>query len=265
MRAISQEELKELQMSILDYVDAFCKDNRIKYTLSGGTLLGAVRHGGYIPWDDDIDIQLLRDEYDRFTDIWNRTKDTHPFELISIESGNGIGYVFGKIHNPKTITYVRGLKRTGVYIDVFPVDKVIDDVDFRTRRNMIKKLKRQESAAFLLSTKSTSHIRLFQVIKCLFLTLGRPRAFFAEKINNVAKCKNSCDAPLVFEMVAGIKCKKPMPKSIFEEYVVIRFENRSYMAVKDYDTYLTLTFGDYMTPPPIEKRKREHDFIPYWK
>ena len=176
MRAISQEELKELQMGILDYVDAFCKENDIKYTLSGGTLLGAVRHGGYIPWDDDIDIQMLRDEYNRFTDIWNRTKDKHPYEFVSIESGNGIGYVFGKIHNPKTITYVRGLKRTGVYIDVFPVDKVIDEKDFRRRRNIIMKLKRQEGAAFLLSTKSTSHIGLFQELKCFFLTLGKPRA-----------------------------------------------------------------------------------------
>lgn len=265
MRAISQEELKELQMSILDYVDAFCRDNGIKYTLSGGTLLGAVRHGGYIPWDDDIDIQLLRDEYDRFTDIWNRTKDKHPYELVSIESGNGIGYVFGKIHNPETITYVRGLERTGVYIDVFPVDKVIDDIDFRKRRKVIMNLKRREGAAFLLSTRTTSHISLIQRLKCFFLTLGKPRTYFAERINNVAKSKNSCDAPLVYEMVAGIKCKQPIPKRVFEVYSDIRFEDRSYMAVKDYDTYLSLTFGDYMTPPPVEKRKREHNFIPYWK
>lgn len=265
MRTISQEELKELQLSILDYVDAFCKENSIKYTLSGGTLLGAVRHGGYIPWDDDIDIQLLRDEYDRFTDIWNRTKDEHPYELVSIESGNGIGYVFGKIHNPETITYVRGLERTGVYIDVFPVDKVIDDIDFRRRRKKIMNLKRREGAAFLLSTRSTSQISLIQGLKCFFLTFGKPRTYFAERINNVAKSKNSCDAPLVFEMVAGIKCKKPIPKRVFEEYSDIRFEDRSYMSVKDYDTYLSLTFGDYMTPPPVEKRKREHNFIPYWK
>ena len=141
----------------------------------------------------------------------------------------------------------------------------MDETDFRKRRNVIKKLKRQEGAAFLLSTKSTSHIGLIQVIKNFILTLGKPRTYFAERINNVAKSKNGCEAPLVFEMVAGIKCKNPMPKSVFDEYTNIRFEDRSYMAVKDYDTYLTLTFGDYMTPPPVEKRKREHNFIPYWK
>ena len=66
-------------------------------------------------------------------------------------------------------------------------------------------------------------------------------------------------------MVAGVKCKQPMPKQIFDEFVDIRFEDRSYMAVKNYDAYLTSTFGDYMMLPPVDKRKREHDFVPYWK
>ena len=265
MKTIQLEELRELQMGILDYVDAFCRKNHIRYTISGGTLLGAVRHGGYIPWDDDIDIQMLRDEYDHFSKIWNEKKNEHPFEFISIESGNDLGYAFGKIHDPRTVTYVRGLERTGVFIDVFPIDKVVDDKDFAFRRKRIKRLKRQERAAFLLSTKSTNHIRLCQAVKCFFLTLGRSRSFFAKKINDIAKSKNCYDAPLVFEMVAGVKCKQPMPKHIFDEFVDIAFEDRSYMAVKNYDAYLTSTFGDYMTLPPVDKRKREHDFVPYWK
>lgn len=265
MKEIHIDELRELQMQILDYVDNFCRKYDIKYTISGGTLLGAVRHGGYIPWDDDMDTQMLRDEYIKFTKIWNEHKNEHPFELISIESGNAIGYVYGKIHNPKTITYVHGLERTGVYIDVFPVDIVVDEDDFTKRRKMIKSLKRKENAAFVLSYSKKSHVGLFQLIKCWLLTLGKPRTFFSNKINSLAAVQNASAGEFVFEMVAGIKCKRPMPKAIFADYSDIAFENRWYMAVKDYDTYLTATFGDYMTPPPVEKQVREHNFTAYWR
>lgn len=265
MKEIQIDELRELQMQILDYVDGFCRKYDIKYTISGGTLLGAVRHGGFIPWDDDMDIQMLRDEYDKFTKIWNGHKAEHPFELISIESGNSIGYVIGKVHNPKTVTYVRGMERTGVFIDVFPVDIVVDDKDFIRRRRRIRSLKRKENAAFVLSSKKTSHVNFAHTLKYWLLTLGKPRVFFASKINTIAKEKNSSDGKMVFEMVAGVKCKHPMPKVVFDEFSDIKFEDRKYMAVKDFDTYLTATFGDYMTLPPVEKRVCEHDFTPYWK
>ena len=265
MREIQLDELRKLQMQILDYVDAFCRKYDIKYTISGGTLLGAVRHGGFIPWDDDMDIQMLRDEYNKFTKIWNEHKDEHPFEFISIESGNSIGYVIGKVHNPNTVTFVRGVERTGVFVDVFPVDIVVDDADFARRRKRIKSLKRKENAAFILSSRKTSNVSFFHILKYWALTLGRPRSFFASKINEVAKEKNNSNGEMVFEMVAGVKCKRPMPKRIFEEYSDISFDSRQYMAVKDYDSYLTATFGDYMTLPPVEKRVCEHDFTPYWR
>ena len=104
MREIKTEELRELQMQIMDYVDIFCREHGIRYTISGGTLLGAIRHGGYIPWDDDFDIQMLREEYKRFTKLWNQEENTFPYELINMESGNNMGYPFGKVHDKRTIT-----------------------------------------------------------------------------------------------------------------------------------------------------------------
>lgn len=265
MKEILIDELRELQMLILDYIDVFCRRNNIKYTLSGGTMLGAVRHGGFIPWDDDMDIQMLRDEYNKFTELWNKSKDKHPFQLISIESGNAIGYAYGKVHNPNTVTYVSGMERTGVYVDIFPVDIVVDDDDFNIRRRKIRSLKRKEYAAFILALHKHSHVGIYQLIVSWLLTLGKPRIYFSTKINEIANEKNNSGGNLVFEMVAGIKCKHPMPRSIFEDYTDISFENRTYMAIRDYDLYLTATFGDYMTPPPIEKQVREHDFKAFWR
>lgn len=140
MKEIQIQELRELQMQILDYVDVFCRNHDIKYTISGGTLLGAVRHGGYIPWDDDIDIQMLREEYERFTTLWNKESNHENYELVNIESGNNLGYPIGKVHDTRTITYVGGLPRTGVFIDVFPVDKVLDMKDFMKRHKSIRSL-----------------------------------------------------------------------------------------------------------------------------
>ena len=254
MKEILIDELKKLQMEILDHVDVFCRQNNIKYTLSGGTLLGAVRHGGYIPWDDDVDIQMTRAEYERFTHLWNTQGGHSVYELVNIKSGNNMGYPFGKIHNVETITYIGKLKRTGVYIDVFPVDKVVDDVDFQLRHDKIRKLYKNRSKIFAM------------LRRCPYsFFLKKTYAKIARKIDENAQRMQQKDCALVFEMVSGLLCKKPIPISVFDNYADIRFEDKTYMAVQDPVTYLTCTFGDYMTLPPEEKRVSHHEFVAYWK
>lgn len=263
MREIKRDELRELQMQILDYVDSFCRENGIKYTISGGTLLGAVRHGGFIPWDDDIDIQMLREEYMKFTELWNKDKSRHPFEFVSIESGNNMGYPFGKVHNPKTVTLVDEVERTGVFIDVFPVDDVRAERECRRLHRRVKKLYYRMFASFALENKT--RLSLFRHLRYSLLALGKSRQYYAGRVNHIASRHNGKGYTQVFELVSGFKCNHPIDKNVFLEYADISFENRSYMSVKDYDTYLTRTFGDYMTPPAKEQQKRDHSFIPYWK
>lgn len=265
MREIRIEELRELQMQILDYVDAFCCKHEIKYTLSGGTLLGAVRHGGYIPWDDDIDIQMLRNEYIRFTELWNASKSGHPYEFISIESGNSYGSPIGKVCNPNTILIVREVEITGVFVDVFPVDYVKDMDDFSIRHSMVMKLRKLQG--FDMALKQKKYHNWIERLMIKFRKSNKSLCQLAEEINGIAMARHhqSQNCSYLFELVAGSLCKSPIPKSIFNEYQRIPFENRMYMAVKDYDTYLAATFGDYMTLPPVEKRITHHHFDAYWK
>lgn len=265
MKEIQIQELRELQMQILDYVDVFCRNHDIKYTISGGTLLGAVRHGGYIPWDDDIDIQMLREEYERFTTLWNKESNHEYYELVNIESGNNLGYPIGKVHDTRTITYVGGLPRTGVFIDVFPVDKVLDMKDFMKRHKSIRSLYKKQFQVFALQ-RDNFYKRPF--LKRLYLHIFHPhktREQFAVEINQLAQKYKGIESPLVYEMIAGKKCKAPMPISVFLSYSDIKFENRLYMAVKDTHTYLNATFGDYMQLPPKEEQKKTHEFLAYWK
>ena len=254
MKEISISEIKELQMKILDYVDSVCRANDIKYTLSGGTLLGAVRHGGYIPWDDDIDIQMTRKEYDRFTELWNSHDNQSSYELLNIESGKNCGYPFGKVHDTRTVTYIGNFQRTGVFIDVFPVDNVFDESDYEKRHRKVRKMYRTRYLIF----------RYLKIIpKCSVLR----RLFYkvSSAISDEAKKMQFSECSFVFELVSGLICKSPIPSNVFNKYKDIRFEDRTYMAVDDHDTYLKCTFGNYMQLPPEEKRVSHHDFKAYWR
>ena len=258
------DELKEAQMKIMDYVDAFCRKNNINYSLDGGTLLGAVRHKGYIPWDDDIDIMMTRDEYNRFTEKWN-SSGNHPFVLSNEETGNSYGYPFGKVHDPKTVTYVGSFERTGVFIDVFPIDKVIDKEDFELRRKPILNLHKEREVALRWLQVKNSNSSWLKQVKLFFEKPRRGFYEYASMINDIAKSKNSNNASWCYDLVSPVSAKNLIPAETLNVYMDIPFEDRTYRAMVDYDTYLTCLYGDYMTPPPPEKQISHHDFKAYWK
>ena len=264
MKELTLDELKDVQLQIMDYVDSFCRSNNIQYTLSCGTLLGAVRHGGFIPWDDDIDIQLLRNEYNRFTELWNSAPMSHPYELINIESGNNMGYPFGKIHDPRTITYISGLERTGVFIDVFPVDYVIDMDDYNKRHGQILELYKKRVKRFAWMSAKASDVTIMQKISAFIHKPKQSYNDIAVEISNLAQTI-SYKTDFVYEMVQGIFPKDIIPSMVYEEYKDIPFEDRVYRSVCDTETYLTKTYGDWRTPPPPEKQVTHHGFKAYWK
>ena len=127
MNEIQIEELREIQMSILDGVDKFCRAKDIKYSISGGTLLGAIRHKGYIPWDDDIDISMLREDYERFEKEFPECYEGH-LCLATLRRRKDWTLAFGKVYDSRTMGFMIGNKSvvTGVNIDVFPLDDVPD-------------------------------------------------------------------------------------------------------------------------------------------
>ena len=257
-------ELRQLQMGILDEIDRFCKEQGLVYFLSSGTLIGAVRHKGYSPWDDDIDIQLLRPEYNKLTVLWNENKKKHPYELISIESGNNMGYPFAKIHDPKTVTYVGNIKRTGVFVDVFPVDYVKDREDYLLRSKKIERLIAKRYACFNWMKVKHSDLPLYK--KALQL-LHRPLESYekiAVNISNEAK-KVKEKTAIACDMINGRYSKEMLSSEIYEDYKDVKFEDRIYRSVCDTETYLTKTYGDWRTPPPPEKQVTHHGFKAYWK
>ena len=123
MERMSKEELRKTQIGILDYFTNICEENGINYFLTYGTLLGAIRHKGYIPWDDDIDVAMLREDYDKLIDVFN-TNNNSRYRFSCVENDPLCMYPFGKIIDENTILYERGEQgiEIGVYIDVFVYD-----------------------------------------------------------------------------------------------------------------------------------------------
>ena len=264
MRELTPIELKEVQLKIMDYVDSFCRKNNIQYTLAFGTLLGAERHGGFIPWDDDIDIQLLRPEYEKFTTLWNAKKSEHPYVLVNIESGNNMGYPFGKVYDPSTVTFVGNVQRTGVFIDVFPVDYVNNKEDYLHRSKEIDKLIKKRYACFNWMKVNNSKMPVYKKIIPFLRKPIKSYEQLAIEISNLAK-KVGGKTDIACDMINGRYSKELMKAAIYEEYNDIKFEDRVYRSVKDTDTYLTKTYGDWRTPPPPEKQISHHGFKAYWK
>ena len=132
MEKLSLEELKKVELDILIWFADICEQEKLNYTLSYGTLLGAVRHKGFIPWDDDIDVAMPRPDYEKFIEYCN-THETH-YKLIDIHNDKGYNYLFAKVYDPNTTIvekYANRFKANyGVYIDIFPVDGFGDDLDY---------------------------------------------------------------------------------------------------------------------------------------
>lgn len=125
MRKIDMGELREKQMQILDYVAQFCDEHGIRYIIEGGTMLGAIRHGGYIPWDDDIDVGMLREDYQRFIELFSQeAKDGYVFACS--ETTEGWHLPFGKVMDTNTLLVQDG-HNLGINIDIFPYDDAPED------------------------------------------------------------------------------------------------------------------------------------------
>lgn len=269
MKELNINEIKEIELRILEYVSRVCEENNIEYSLCGGTLLGAVRHKGFIPWDDDIDIFMTRDNYQKFIKLFGDIKNGN-YQIINYENTDGFNYLFSKIVDKRTRLIEEhsfNLEKMGVFIDVFPIDSLANTIDEAKRKLKKVRFKKYLGVAsnwrhFFLN-KNRSSLR--QIPRFLFYLMSR--RFDAKKnyhkIESFFPYSASCS---FFGAVAGVyENKEIMPKSVFLSHTYMKFENLELMVIADYDQYLKRLYGDYMELPPIEKRTTHHTFKAYWR
>ena len=266
LEEIKIEELKRIQLEILDNVANFCEKNKINYWLDCGTLLGAIRHKGYIPWDDDIDIGMLREDYERFMELYN--KENEQYKFYCIENNKKFDYPHGKVIDTNTILYEPDMKhgkKIGVYIDVFVYDNAPDDnlevEKMFKKRDKLLILNVVKNSPYFVS-KSTLIQKILRFIGYYVLKL-LPTGFFSKLlIKNSSKYKN-CETNKVGNFTSYSKVA--VDKDIFSSFVQVRFEDRMYSAPVGYDKWLKSFYGDYMKLPPEEKRISTHKFVAFKK
>lgn len=259
MRQIGIEELKKLQIAALDVTTEFCDSHGIIYWLDGGTLLGAIRHGGYIPWDDDIDIGMLRPDFERFVKEFNGYNDRYAVKCIDIDPE--FCYPFAKVLDNTTVIYEpdENGSKINVNIDIFVYDNAPDD-DVKVKRSLkIRDFYRNTNQLRTMNNKPSGNLARQLFVRFLrLLLLPFPKNYFAKKMSSNAKRYNGHDTRRVGNLVGYMPfcCNR----RVFDSFIMHKFEGKEYKIPVGYDEWLTEFYGDYMQLPPVEKRVSHHRF-----
>lgn len=266
-REIGLDEVKTLQMDVLEAIDEYCCGHNIRYSLSNGTLLGAIRHKGYIPWDDDIDIYVPRNDYQRLiSDFPEVYKDR--YKIASLERDPLWEYPFAKAYDAKTIMLENIVIKEdiGVNIDIFPIDDVPDeDAEWMSYDHNRRKRQKLFELKFIKFNKNRSLLKNCVLLLSRIVLSPCSTRRYAKYLDKFSQMNNGKGYNRCFECCQGIFQKRPFAKVLFDNIKYIPFEDRHFRAFSDADSYLKNGFGDYMKLPPVEKRVSHHVFKAFWK
>lgn len=259
VKKMSSAELRKMQLiqfSMLSDFDRVCRKHNIKYIIADGTLLGAVRNGGFIPWDDDIDIRMLRSEYDKFAQIANEELDSANF-FQSHKTDRGYPWMYGKLRRNGTKAIRAGQEKlhmhSGVFVDIFPMDGLAKN-----------KILRKVQETILLAARKILYSEVAKEN-----AKGKADRFFWKLVNHIPKSVSYRLADIISSLTRSGKNRRvqcygyhPLPgekglkREWFTRLTEIEFEGKKFYAPGDYDGFLRYYYGeDYMTPPPPEKQK----------
>ncbi len=258
---LNDVQLKRLQgvcLELVKEIDRVCRKNGIEYTLDGGTLLGAVREKGFLAWDDDADIAMSRENYERFFEACKTDLDKERFFLQEHRTDPEYPWGYSKFRMNGTREVQIGQEHLkmhdGIFIDLFVYDPVPDG--WLARR--------------------LHHFSCYCVRKCQYAVVGKknaknaflrgwyslldkiPKETVFRRLDRLVEKTRNLDTELSSHKTYPYprkNCKYGLPWKCFKSYIDLPFEDQTFRAMKEYDPYLTMLYGDYMTPPPPSGRK----------
>lgn len=283
MKEILMEEQKQLALAILKSIADFCDKYGLRYYLAYGTMLGAVRHKGFIPWDDDIDIMMPRDDYNKFLAAYNGYNRF--YRVCSIEKDDSYPYTMAKVFDQRTkledFTLWKQYPYAGVFVDIFPIDglplkaeeqdKLFNHQQFLNLLVHGSCMKYTFSHHYVDSKDSYAKIKALSrtVLKFAAITLMHPLSTqkLVKKVNQEASIypfETSTNVSVLIDCASGNK-REILPREIFENPRLYQFEQYQFKGIANYDFYLTHLFHNYMEMPPANRRLPHHNFKVYWR
>lgn len=263
-KKLSPKEIKTMNLDILSEVADFCEKNNLRYWLYYGILIGAIRHNGYIPWDDDVDIIMPRPDYEKFISSFNQDSGSK-YKVLEDRITPGYHTTFAKVHNPETIieSEFSSEMTFGVFIDIFPYDGVKDAKQSKEVHFLMKMLAAKTVEWWNRRSLATNLGIYFFKLLCLPFSTK----YFLNKIRTLSTQCSYDKSEYVNYIPARAGMKNNVHRTDLEgdgtpEYHV--FEGRQYRIPHNYDICLKNNYGDYMKLPPVEAQVG-HSQIAYCK
>ena len=272
MQLISMQEVQKGSLKILKEIDKICKQLNLKYCLAYGTLIGAIRHKGFLPWDDDVDIMMPRKDYDILVNYFIEHKEElKPLEVINPQVNDKCPFTISRISDSRYILDVDNEDDYGIglFVDVYPLDGVGNSVKEYT------KLKKESSLYASMCFVSTRQKVKRENTKSNLKMIIKYPAFVIAKIlgkkffmSHLYKMAENCDYDnsqyigcIIWASDDGLR--GIFPKKWFEEMIDVEFEGDFFKAPKEYDKVLTHGYGKYMELPPQKDRIAHHYYDAY--
>lgn len=250
------EEIHDELLKLLLRFDAFCREHGLRYSLDSGTLLGAVRHKGFIPWDDDIDVSMPRPDYERLLSM----EDELPEGLHLVNAGNSdFPFAFSKFCTDEIRVrepLYEGVMDEMLWVDVFPMDGVPSDIREmkRSRRRVLRAVRRNISAS-VNHFDETGVRRIIKSVGGFLFRFGNPKERMLKAIDAAASSPGYDAAELLGCPVGTEGFAWSVPKTGYEEFIEMEFEGRMFPCMSCWDEFLVALYGDYMQLPPEDQRR----------